>query len=94
MDLLAVFRDQPAEVEHVHGEALMLKNRLCRFDQAPGLRHLARTGVLGTRRAIDEQDAARLPAVVMPAVAIAMLTVGVNLLVDSLSARDLSMENW
>jgi peptide/nickel transport system permease protein len=33
------------------------------------------------------------PAVVMPAVAIAILTVGVNLLVDSLSGRDLSLEN-
>jgi peptide/nickel transport system permease protein len=32
------------------------------------------------------------PAVVMPAVAIAILTVGVNLLVDSLSGRDLSQE--
>jgi ABC-type dipeptide/oligopeptide/nickel transport system permease subunit len=30
--------------------------------------------------------------VVMPAVAIAILTVGVNLLVDSLSGRDLSQE--
>jgi peptide/nickel transport system permease protein len=33
------------------------------------------------------------PAVVMPALAIAILTVGVNLLVDSLSGRDLSQEH-
>ena len=38
---------KPAGLEHL----------AARFDQPPALRHLARTGVLGARRAVDEQDA-------------------------------------
>jgi peptide/nickel transport system permease protein len=34
------------------------------------------------------------PAVVAPAGAIALLTIGVNLLVDSFSGRRLPVENW
>jgi peptide/nickel transport system permease protein len=34
------------------------------------------------------------PAVLMPATAIALLTIGVNLLVDSLAGRRLAVENW
>src|SRR5436305_1565105 len=46
------------EIENVGvNAATVIDGALRQLDQTEGLRHLARTGVLGARRSIDQQDA-------------------------------------
>ena len=56
----SVFRGQPRQVEHIHRQpALVLDRRARERDQAEALRHLTRTGMLASRRAVDEENARR-----------------------------------
>src|SRR5947209_15583106 len=66
MNILAELGCGAAEIENVGVKAATVINSALRqLDQPPGLRHLARTGVLRTRRAVDQQDARELDGIVV-----------------------------
>src|SRR5215813_4849585 len=58
MDLAAVLRGEAAEIEHLDLEIALRRQDLAGdLDQAPALGHLARTGLVVARRAVDQQHA-------------------------------------
>src|SRR6478672_6552624 len=66
MNGLAELRRRAAEVENVDFETRSRLEGVVRdLDQAPRLRHFAGTGVLGARRAVDDEDTRRSRGVVM-----------------------------
>jgi hypothetical protein len=67
MNLLAEFRGKAAKIENVDSQSHFLKHGFGYFDQPPGFGHLARTGVLAARRAVDQEDARCLVAIIMTA---------------------------
>src|SRR5689334_6633593 len=66
MNLLAELRLGAGQIENVDRKAALAKHRLGQRHQAPGLRHLAGTGVLAASRAVDDEDAWLPRGVVMP----------------------------
>ena len=68
VDRAAELGRRTAEIEDLDMVAGERSDRALRqLDQSPGLRHLARAGMLGSRRAVDEQDACGTVGVVVQA---------------------------
>jgi len=67
MNLFAEFRRKATKIENVDSQSHFLKHGFGYFDQPPGFGHLARTGVLAPRRAVDQEDARCLVAIIMTA---------------------------
>src|SRR5438045_5953051 len=67
INLLAEFRGKAAEIENVDSQSHFLKHGFGYFDQPPGFGHLARAGMLAARRAVAQEDARCLVAIVMTA---------------------------
>ena len=58
MDAASIFGGEPRQVEHFNLNVASGRDHLARdLDETPRLRHLARTGVLGAGRAVDQEDA-------------------------------------
>src|SRR5712675_3561087 len=66
MNLFAEFGSWPREIEDIDRKSHIDENRLGKLDQAPGLRHLAGTGMLAARRAVDDENARHFIGIVMP----------------------------
>ena len=57
MNLPAVFRHEPRQVENVDRKSHFEKHWLGELHQPPALRHLAGAGMLAARRAVDDEHA-------------------------------------